>query len=116
MKLWTPPVNEQAIRYSVIYEFDEPAVIPAYVKYLTDIVAPEIPDGAKVILSGHTDIIGDFDNNKRLSLKRANNVKAILEKALAKEGRKDVSFTVNGFGENDTLSPFENNFPERTFL
>jgi outer membrane protein OmpA-like peptidoglycan-associated protein len=115
MKLWKPSVDEQAMRYSVIYEFNEPEVIPAYVKYLTEIVTPKIPKGARVILSGYTDIIGDADNNKRLSLNRANNVKAIIEKALAKAGRTDVTFVVHSFGEDDNKSPFENNFPEERF-
>jgi outer membrane protein OmpA-like peptidoglycan-associated protein len=115
MKLWTPAVDEQAMRYSVIYEFDEPEVTPVYIKYLTEVVTPKIPKGGKVILSGYTDIIGDAENNKRLSLKRANDVKAIIEKSLAKAGRTDVTFVVHSFGEDEKLSPFENNFPEERF-
>jgi outer membrane protein OmpA-like peptidoglycan-associated protein len=115
MKLWTPAVDEQAMRYSVIYEFDEPEVTSTYIKYLTEVVTPKIPKGGKVILSGYTDAIGDAENNKRLSLKRANDVKSIIEKSLAKAGRTDVTFVVHSFGEDNNLSPFENNFPEERF-
>jgi len=48
-------------------------------------------------------------------LKRANDVKAIIEKSLAKAGRTDVTFVVHSFGEDEKLSPFENNFPEERF-
>lgn len=115
MKLWTPAVDEQAMRYSVIYEYDEPAVTATYIKYLDEVVTPKIPKGGKVILSGYTDNIGDADNNMKLSLKRANDVKAIIEKSLAKAGRTDVTFVVHSFGEDEKLSPFENNFPEERF-
>ncbi len=115
MKLWTPPVDEQAMRYSVIYEFDEPEVTSVYINYLTEVVTPKIPKGGKVILSGHTDAIGDAANNMRLSLKRAMDVKSIIEKSLAKAGRTDVTFVVHSFGEDEKLSPFKNNFPEERF-
>jgi outer membrane protein OmpA-like peptidoglycan-associated protein len=115
MRLWTPSVDEQAMRYSVIYEFDEPKVTRTYIKYLTEVVTPKIPKGANVILSGYTDVIGDAANNKRLSLARANDVKSIIEKALAKAGRTDVTFTIYGFGQDNDLSPFDNKYPEERF-
>ena len=68
-----------------------------------------------VILHGHTDIIGDKAENVTLSLARANDVKSIIEQALAKAGRTDVKFEVYGFGEDESLAPFENKFPEERF-
>jgi outer membrane protein OmpA-like peptidoglycan-associated protein len=115
MKLWTPSEREMGMRYSVIYEFNENEVTPTYVKYLTEVVTPKIPKGAQVILSGYTDIIGDADHNKKLSLARANDVKGIIEKALAKAGRTDVKLVAYGFGEDDKLSPFDNKYPEERF-
>lgn len=113
--LWTPAENEQGIRYSVIYEFDESKTINIYEKYLTEIVAPKIPVGALVIVHGYTDVIGDENYNQKLSLARANDVKTILLKSLTNSGRKDVQIDVYGFGEDETLSPFENTFPEERF-
>jgi outer membrane protein OmpA-like peptidoglycan-associated protein len=51
----------------------------------------------------------------KLSQARANDVRNILESALAKSGRKDVKFDVSGFGEDPSHSPFNNKFPEERF-
>lgn len=115
MVLWMPPVNEEMMRFSIIYEFNDSKAINIYEKYLTDIVIPKIPKGGTVIIHGYTDIIGDEAHNQILSLARANDVKNILEKGLSKAGRTDVKFEVYGFGEDQSLSPFENKFPEERF-
>ena len=115
MVLWAPSKNEEGMRYSVIFEFNESKAITIYEKYLTDVVAPKIPKYGTVIVHGHTDIVGDEAHNLTLSIARANEVKAILESALAKAGRNDVTFEVYGFGEDQILSPFENNYPEERF-
>ncbi|MFE3867221.1 OmpA family protein [Flavobacterium sp. LS2P90] len=113
--LWTPAKIEEGIRYSIIYEFNKSKAIAIYEKYLTDIVTPKIPVGATVIIHGHTDIIGEEAHNIDLSLARANDVKGILASALSKAGRNDVKFEVNGFGEDENKSPFENKTPEERF-
>ena len=113
--LWKPAQDEQGIRYSVIFEFNDSKAIETYRKYLTDVVTPKIPIGGKVYIHGHTDITGDEDHNYELSLARSNEVKSILESALSKAGRTDVTFVVHGFGEDQGMAPFENNFPEERF-
>jgi outer membrane protein OmpA-like peptidoglycan-associated protein len=113
--LWTPPTNEEGMRFSVIYEFNESKAISIYEKYLNDVVIPKIPQNGTVIIHGHTDIIGDDTYNQKLSLARANNVKSILESGLLKAGRSDVKFLTSGSGEDENLSPFANNFPEERF-
>lgn len=115
MYLWKPAVDEQGMRFSIIYEFNKSEAIAIYEKYLTEIVTPKIPKGATVILHGYTDIIGDANNNLKLSVARANDVKGIFVASLAKTGRTDVKFETYGFGEDEKLSPFENNFPEERF-
>jgi outer membrane protein OmpA-like peptidoglycan-associated protein len=115
MVLWKPAQNEEGMRYSVLYEFDDSKSISIYEKYLTDIVTPKIPMGGTVIIHGHSDIIGEAAYNEKLSLARANDVRGILEKGLAKTGRKDVKFQVYGYGEDETLAPFDNNYPEERF-
>jgi len=115
MVLWTPIQNEEGMRYSVIYEFNESKVIALYEKYLTDIIAPKIPRGGTVILHGHTDNIGDRTYNQKLSLARANDVCTILKTALAKLDRNDVKFDVKGFGEEQTASTLDNKLPEERF-
>lgn len=115
LTLWKPSENEQGMRYSVIYEFDESKAINIYEKYLTEVVTPKIPMNATVLIHGYTDIIGEEAYNQTLSLARANDVRSILAKSLAKAGRKDVMLEVYGFGEDESLSPFDNRYPEERF-
>jgi len=115
MVLWAPAKNEEGMRFSVIYEFDESKAISIYEKYLTEIVVPKIPVGGTVMIHGHTDIIGNETYNQTLSLARANDVRGILEAGLTKAGRRDVKFEVQGSGEDQVLSPFENMYPEERF-
>jgi len=113
--LWTPGKDEEMMRFSVLYEFNDAKAITIYEKYLTDVVIPKIPMGATVIIHGHTDIIGGEAHNMELSLARANDVKGILENGLTKAGRTDVKFEVHGFGEDQNLAPFNNKYPEERF-
>jgi outer membrane protein OmpA-like peptidoglycan-associated protein len=113
--LWTPPVTEEMMRFSVIYEFNKAEAIAMYDKYLTKVVTPKVPENGSVIIHGHTDIIGGEDMNLKLSIARANDVKGIMEKALAGANRTDVKFEVHGFGEDEKLAPFDNKFPEERF-
>lgn len=113
--LWTPAKDEEGTRFSVLYEFNDAKAINLYEKYLTDIVTPKIPIGGKVIIHGHTDVIGDEANNQALSLARANNVRKIMEDGLSKAGRSDVKFEVYGFGADQSASPFNNKYPEERF-
>ncbi|MBK8490418.1 MAG: OmpA family protein [Saprospirales bacterium] len=112
MVRWTPPKGEELMRFSVIYEFDESKTTAIYEKYLTEVVIPNIPKGGKVIVHGYTDIIGDEAYNQTLSLARAEDVRRIMKEGLAEAGRSDVAFDVYGFGEDQKLAPFDNEFPE----
>ncbi len=115
MVLWTPAGYKNGMRYSILYEFNESKAITMYEKYITEIVAPKIPKGGKVLVRGYTDIIGDEANNLNLSIARANDVKTILESSLAKAGRTDVTIEANGYGEDPKMALFENTFPEERF-
>ncbi|QSB28772.1 OmpA family protein [Flavobacterium sp. CLA17] len=115
MVLWTPSKTEEGLRYSIIFEFNKSKAIAMYQKYLTDVVTPKIPKNSVVIIHGHTDIIGEESYNLNLSLERANEVKGIIEKTLSNSGRKDVKFEVHGFGEDESMSAFENKLPEERF-
>jgi len=112
MKLWTPPVAEEVMRFSILYEFNQSKAITMYEKYLTEVVVPKIPIGASVIIHGHTDVIGEADYNRTLSTARSMDVKGIMEKSLANAGRNDVTFEASGFGEDAYRAPFGNESPE----
>ena len=113
--LWTPPVNEEMMRFSIIYEFNNSKAIEVYDKYLTEVVIPKIPMNATVILHGHTDIIGEEAYNLKLSSERVHDVRTILDKGLAAAGRSDVKFEEQSYGEDLNLAPFENKYPEGRF-
>ncbi len=115
MVLWTPSKTEEAMRFSITYEFNESNAIAKYDKYLAEVVMPKIPQGGKVIIHGYTDNIGDANYNQTLSQARVNNVKGTLQKALADAGRTDVQFESHGFGEDPKVTPFENKNPEGRF-
>jgi hypothetical protein len=115
MVLWTPSEREEGMRFSIIFEINDSQAISIYDKYLSEVVTPKIPKDGTVIIHGHTDIIGEEAHNLELSLARANEVKAIMENALAKAGRTDVKFEVYGFGEDIGLAPFDNKFAEERF-
>ncbi len=113
--LWKQSETREMLRFSVIFEFNDSKAISIYEKYLTEIVTPKIPKDGKVIIHGHTDVVGEVAHNLELSKARAEEVKGIMEKALTKSGRKDVKFEVNGYGEDLLMEPFENKFPEERF-
>lgn len=109
---WTPSKVEEGMRFSIIYEFDDANAIAMYDKYLSEVVAPKIPANAKVIIHGHTDVIGEEAYNQKLSLARANDVKTTLENSISKLGTTGVTFEVNAFGESENEAPFGNTLPE----
>ena len=115
IELAKEPKIEEVMRFSIIFEFDDPQAISIYEKYLSNIVTPKIPKGGKVIVRGYADIIGDFGHNQKLSLSRANDVKKIMETSLMKANRADVTFEVTGYGEDEKMAPFENKFAEERF-
>jgi outer membrane protein OmpA-like peptidoglycan-associated protein len=108
-------LNQDGLRYSILFDFDQSKSLTAYEKFLTDVVAPLIPDNGTVIIHGHTDVIGEDKYNHTLSHDRAIGVQRIMERALSGKGKKGVVFETYGFGEDAGMAPFENNLPEERF-
>lgn len=106
---------EEATRFSVLFDFDKSQTVAAYDKYLREVVAPLIPANSRVIIHGHSDIIGDASYNHDLSHKRAKDTHEILKAATTKSGKKDIQYEVYGFGSDTDLAPFGNKLPEERF-
>lgn len=104
--------KQDGLRYSILFDFDKSKTIAEYETFLTQIVAPLIPEYGTVIIHGHTDITGEDAYNLTLSKQRASDAQRILEKALANSGKKGVKFETFGFGEDLGLAPFDNRLPE----
>jgi outer membrane protein OmpA-like peptidoglycan-associated protein len=107
--------RQTGLRYSILFDFDKSKSISSYESFLKDVIAPLIPENGTVIIHGHTDIIGDEKYNHSLSHERAIGTQQIIERALSNTNKKGVKFETYGFGEDTSLSPFENNFPEERF-
>lgn len=107
--------GQEGLRYSILFDFDESKSIAAYENFLADVVAPLIPGNATVIIHGHTDIIGSEGYNHTLSHDRAMEAQRIINSALVNSGKKGVKFETNGYGESESMSPFDNNLPEKRF-
>lgn len=105
------PKTEGALRFSILFEFNTSKTVATYSTFLTDVVAPLIPDGGKVIIHGHTDIVGDDEYNMALSIQRAAEARDILGRAIAKSGKTGVTMESYGFGEDFRFAPFDNNLP-----
>ncbi len=103
------------IRFSMLYEFDRSETPAAYKDYLVETVAQLVPENARIVIHGHTDIIGDEEHNRALSLQRARDAKNLIESALKAYGTNGVEFEVYGLGEMKERAPFPNRFPEERF-
>ncbi len=107
--------HENVTRFSVLFDIDMFNIPPVYENYLITNVAPFVSDEAKVVIRGHTDIIGNADHNKALSLQRAQRAKTVIEAALKSYGINNVEFEVHGFGELPEEAPYPNQLPDQRF-
>jgi outer membrane protein OmpA-like peptidoglycan-associated protein len=107
--------KKEALRFSILFDFDQSKTIASYETFLTGIVTPLIPDSGLVIIHGHTDIIGDEVYNDSLSSQRVQDTRTIMERAIASMGKKGITFETFACGENLQFAPFDNYFPEERF-
>jgi outer membrane protein OmpA-like peptidoglycan-associated protein len=108
------PKND-VVRFRILFDFDKSKTIESYDKFLTEIVVPLIPDNGLVIIHGYTDIIGEEEYNENLSRERAQDVRKIIERAIANSEKHGITFETFGFGENLQYASFDNHFPEERF-
>ncbi len=111
----TEPEAAPGLRFSILFEFDQSKTVATYDRFLSQTVAPLIPEGGSVIIHGHTDIIGEESHNLKLSQDRAQETMSVLKRELAKAGKRNVKFDTYGFGEDVRRAPFDNKLPETRF-
>jgi outer membrane protein OmpA-like peptidoglycan-associated protein len=109
------PEEELGFRFSILFEFDQSKTVATYEKFLTETVAPMVPNGGNVIIHGHTDIVGEESHNLKLSRERAQQTMDVLERALKRLGIRNVKYDTYGFGEDIRRAPFDNRLPEERF-
>jgi outer membrane protein OmpA-like peptidoglycan-associated protein len=105
----------EAVRFSILFDFGQPVTVASYADFLTNVVAPQIPDSSVVIIHGHSDIAGPEDYNYNLSRERAEGTQSVLQSALTNTGKDGVTFDTQWFGENPENAPFEGSLPEERF-
>ncbi len=109
------PEEQPGLRYSILFEFDQSKTVATYEKFLSEVVVPTIPEGASVVIHGHTDIVGEESHNLTLSNNRAQETMNVIQRELNRAGKKRVKFDTYGFGEDPRRAPFENRLPEERF-
>lgn len=109
------PEEAPGYRFSILFEFDQSKTVATYERFLSQTVTRLIPEGASVIIHGHTDIVGEESHNLKLSQNRAHEAMKVIEQAITRAGKKRVKFDTYGFGEDVRRAPFDNNLPEERF-
>lgn len=107
--------KEEALRFSILFDFDESKVIDNYEKFLIEEVATKITNNSQVIIHGHTDIVGGSEYNMNLSQQRAKDIMDILQKATFDAGKTGIVYDVIAFGMDTANAPFGNKLPEERF-
>ncbi|MDB5010928.1 MAG: outer membrane protein OmpA, partial [Mucilaginibacter sp.] len=108
-------IKNKALRYSILFDFDKAHTISTYQSFLSNVVAPNIPENSTVVIHGHTDIVGSEKHNQTLSDNRAMAVQRALQSALIKAGKNNVKFDTRGFGQDVNKAAFANALPEERF-
>jgi OmpA-OmpF porin, OOP family len=75
-------------------------------RWLLEEIATRGP--VEIVITGHTDTVGDLRANEALALARAEAVKALL----MAQGRQAMLVRVRGYGERQLLVPTPDNTPE----
>ncbi len=92
-----------ALEADVFFEFDDHELLPEALDVLDDVVSDiEAAAISEVVISGHTDDVGDDDYNQQLSEQRAESVEAFLAERLS-----GVSLQSEGFGASQPVAPNE---------
>jgi outer membrane protein OmpA-like peptidoglycan-associated protein len=94
----------------ILFPFDRYDAGPLNERIMRDYVYSRCKPSSKIEVIGHTDIVGMYDHNMKLSNNRSNEVKKGIDK---QTGSKYNSLNQKGVGEEDPL--YTNDLPEGRF-
>lgn len=94
----------------ILFPFDRSDAGPLNEKIMNDYVYERIKPSSKVDVIGHTDVVGLYEHNKKLSERRSNTVHKGIER---KAKGNYFSLSVSGVGEDEPL--YDNQLPEGRF-
>lgn len=95
----------------ILFPFDKFEAGPFNERILQEYVFPRVKTNSEINIEGHTDVVGMYDHNKKLSENRAGTVKKGVD---AKTSGKYLSLESIGIGEDQEL--YTNNLPEGRFF
>lgn len=95
----------------ILFPFDRFDAGPMNERILKEYVYGRVKGNSLIKVEGHTDVVGMFDHNKRLSENRARTVKTSVEKATS---NKFQTLESRGTGEEEPL--YTNELPEGRFF
>lgn len=106
-------VGKKYTRFAISYEFNGLQSISDFKRYLTNVVAPEIPENANVVIHGHANTVEDQYFDLKRFLAQANDARDIIREALVKAGKTNVQFEVYGLGQDQVVEPFRKSGTEK---
>lgn len=105
-------VDKTIDRFSlVLFKFDSPEGGPLNDRIIREFILPSVGQGAKINVTGYTDVIGAEDRNKKLSGDRANTVVT----AVRRNVRAGVYASLDGVGVGEERPLYRNELPEGRF-
>jgi hypothetical protein len=103
--------SKNAIRYLMLFDYNQSLAIKSYEKIIREEITPGMDLGNSVIVHGHTDIIGNEPDNQKLSQRRSDLAKRIIDNQLERENRK-IPVQSLGVGQMNVRYTFNNQLPE----
>lgn len=94
----------------VLFDFDKPTAGPMNERILREYVFGRVKPSSDIRIDGHTDVVGEFEHNKRLSQNRSRTVETLIKGNTSKYN----SLVSRGTGEEEPL--YNNNLPEERFF
>lgn len=105
-------VDKTIDRYSlVLFKFDSPEAGPLNDRIIREFILPSVGQGAKIKVTGYTDVVGAEDRNKKLSGDRAGTV----VNAVKRNVRAGVYASLIGDGVGEENPLYRNDLPEGRF-
>jgi hypothetical protein len=102
---------KNATRYLMLFDYKQADAVKTYEATIRGDIVKGMVTGDRVIVHGHTDIIGNRDGNLKLSRERADEAKVIIVDQLKKDN-KIVKVDAIGIGQSKVQYTFENKYPE----
>lgn len=93
----------------ILFPFDSYDAGPRNERILNEYVLPRCFSSSEVEIVGHTDVVGMYEHNKKLSANRA----ATVERAIKTRTKGVKTLLARGVGEDDPI--YDNNLPEGRF-